>query len=146
MNKCFMQLQCSTLLKLFKCSFGNIMILCVCVCLFRAAHWHMEVPRLGVESELQLPLPAYTTAIAMPDLSHACDLLCSSQPHQIFNPLSKEGHGSNLHPHGYYLGLLLLSHNGNSQKYYNFNHCLLWKSCGTPLPLTYVCMCVCIHC
>ena len=29
--------------------------------------WHMEVPRLGVESELQ-PL-AYTTATAMPDLA-----------------------------------------------------------------------------
>ena len=29
--------------------------------------WHMEVPRLGVESELQLT--AYTTATAMPDLS-----------------------------------------------------------------------------
>ena len=27
--------------------------------------WHMEVPRLGVESELQLP--AFTTATAMPD-------------------------------------------------------------------------------
>ena len=44
---------------------------------------HMEVPGLGVELELQLP--AYTTAIATPDLSHICDL------HQcwIFNPLSK---------------------------------------------------------
>ena len=29
--------------------------------------WHMEVPRLGVKSELQLP--AYTTATATPDLS-----------------------------------------------------------------------------
>ena len=29
--------------------------------------WHMEVPRLEVELELQLP--AYTTATAMPDLS-----------------------------------------------------------------------------
>ena len=29
---------------------------------------HKEVPRLGVESELQLP--AYTTATATPDLSH----------------------------------------------------------------------------
>ena len=29
---------------------------------------HMEVPRLGVESELQLP--AYTTATATQDLSH----------------------------------------------------------------------------
>ena len=28
--------------------------------------WHMEVPRLEVESELQLP--AYATATAMPDL------------------------------------------------------------------------------
>ena len=36
------------------------------------AGWHMEVPRLRVESELQLL--AYTTATAMPDLSHICDL------------------------------------------------------------------------
>ena len=33
---------------------------------------HMEVPRLGVESELQLL--AYTTATATPDLSHVCDI------------------------------------------------------------------------
>ena len=33
--------------------------------LFRAAPWHMEDPRLGVKSELQLP--AYATATAMPD-------------------------------------------------------------------------------
>ena len=32
----------------------------------------MEVPRLGVESELQLL--AYTTAIATRDLSYVCDL------------------------------------------------------------------------
>ena len=32
----------------------------------------MEVPRLGVELELQLL--AYTTAIATPDLSTICDL------------------------------------------------------------------------
>ena len=31
----------------------------------------MEVPRLGVELELQLP--AYTTATATRDLSHVCD-------------------------------------------------------------------------
>ena len=30
--------------------------------------WHMGVPRLGVESELQLP--AYATATTMRDLSH----------------------------------------------------------------------------
>ena len=34
-------------------------------CLFRAALRHMEIPTLGVESELQLL--AYTTAIAMQD-------------------------------------------------------------------------------
>ena len=33
---------------------------------------HMEVSRLGVESELQLL--AYTTAAAMPDPSRICDL------------------------------------------------------------------------
>ena len=43
----------------------------------------MEVPRLGVELELQLP----TTAIATPDLSHVCDLHPSSQQCQILNPL-----------------------------------------------------------
>ena len=35
--------------------------------------WHMEVPRLGVESELELP--AYATAIAVWNPSHVCDLL-----------------------------------------------------------------------
>ena len=39
--------------------------------------WHVEVPRLGVESELQLP--AYVTVTTMPDLSHICDLYHSSQ-------------------------------------------------------------------
>ena len=48
---------------------------------------HMEVPRLRVESELQLP--AYTTAIAMPDPSHIYDLCCSLQQCWILNPLSE---------------------------------------------------------
>ena len=38
--------------------------------------WHMEVPRLGIELELQLL--AYTTAAAMPDLSQVCNLHHSS--------------------------------------------------------------------
>ena len=38
---------------------------------------HVEIPRLGFESELQLP--AYTTATAMPDPSPICDLHCSSR-------------------------------------------------------------------
>ena len=48
---------------------------------------HTEVPRLRVQSELQLP--AYTTARAMPDLSHACDLHCGLWQCWALNPLSK---------------------------------------------------------
>ena len=47
---------------------------------------HMEVPRLGVELELQLL--AYATAIAMRDPSHVYDLYCSSQQCRILNPLN----------------------------------------------------------
>ena len=45
----------------------------------------MEVPRLGVESELQLP--AYTTATRDP--SHVCDLHHSSRQRRILNPLNE---------------------------------------------------------
>ena len=56
--------------------------------LFLGSHpWHLEVPRLGVELELQLP--AYATATAMQNPSHVCDLHHSSQQHQILNPLSE---------------------------------------------------------
>ena len=48
---------------------------------------HMEVPRLGVQSELQLQ--AYTIATATQDLSHICSLQHSSRQRQILNPLSK---------------------------------------------------------
>ena len=49
--------------------------------------WSMKVPRPGVE--LELYLPAYTTATPMPDLSHICDLHYSSQQRPIRNALSK---------------------------------------------------------
>ena len=49
--------------------------------------WHIVVPRLGIKSELQLQ--AHTTATAMPDLSHICDLCHGIQQCQIFNPLSE---------------------------------------------------------
>ena len=45
----------------------------------------MEVPRLGVESELQLL--ACTTATATPDPSCVCDY--RSREHWILNPLSE---------------------------------------------------------
>ena len=47
----------------------------------------MEIPRLGVE--LELHLPAYAIATAMPDPSHFCGLRCSLQQYQILNPLSE---------------------------------------------------------
>jgi len=47
----------------------------------------MEVPRLGVESELQLPV--YTTATATGDPSHICNLHHSSGQCQTLNPLSE---------------------------------------------------------
>ena len=46
---------------------------------------HMEVPRLRVESELQL----LATATATWDLSHVCDLHHSSLQHWILDPLSE---------------------------------------------------------
>ena len=49
--------------------------------------WPMKVPRLGVQSELQLP--TYTTATATPDPRLVCDLNHSSQPHVILNPPSE---------------------------------------------------------
>ena len=48
---------------------------------------HMEVPRPGVKSELQLP--AHTTATATQDPSRICDLRYSSQQRRILNALSK---------------------------------------------------------
>ena len=48
---------------------------------------HMEVPRLGVELELQLM--AYTTATATQDLSLVYNLHHSSRQCRIVNPLGK---------------------------------------------------------
>ena len=53
--------------------------------------WHREVPRLGLESDLQLPV--YATAIAMLDLSWICNWCPAC---------------SNPHPHGHYVGFLTL--------------------------------------
>ena len=55
---------------------------------------HMEVPRLGVESELQLP--AYTTATATPDPSHLCNLRHNSRPCRILNPQREASDGTHL--------------------------------------------------
>ena len=47
----------------------------------------MEVPRIGAESEMQLP--AYTTATATQYLSYVCDLHRISRQCWILNPLSE---------------------------------------------------------
>ena len=49
--------------------------------------WHMEVPRLRVESELQLPV--FTIAKTTWDPSRVCSLHHRSWQHQILNPLSE---------------------------------------------------------
>ena len=85
----------------------------------------MEVPRPGVQSELQLPevprpgvqselqLPAYATAAAMQDLSCMHDLPHSSEQHSILNPLSKaRDQTCNLMDTSWVLNPW--SHNGNS--------------------------------
>ena len=58
---------------------------CLFVCFLGLHPWHMEIPRLGVQLELQLP--AYTTATATQDPSRVCDLHHSSWQRQILNPL-----------------------------------------------------------
>ena len=67
---------------LFLYLFFNLLI-----CFLGLHAWHMEVPRLGVKLEPQLP--AYVTATAMRDLSHIWDLHHSSWQCRNFNPLIK---------------------------------------------------------
>ena len=67
----------------------NILFFCfVLFFIFLGPHRrHTKVPRLGVESELQLPV--YTTATAMWDLSCVWNLHHSSQQCRILNSLSE---------------------------------------------------------
>ena len=58
-------------------------------CILGPHLWHTEVPRLGVESELQLL--ACATATAMPDLRHICDLHHSSWQCQILTRSVRPG-------------------------------------------------------
>ena len=60
----------------------------VLLCFLGSNLRHMEIPRLGVQSELQLL--ARTTAIAMPDPSRVCNLHHSSQQCCTLNSL-REG-------------------------------------------------------
>ena len=79
MNRCFGYLSTLTV---FVCLFV------FCFFVFLGLHpWHMEVPRPGVQLELQ-PL-AYATAIAMQDPSRVRDPHHSSWQRWILNPLSE---------------------------------------------------------
>ena len=80
---------------------------------------HMEVPRLAVESELQLP--AYSTATAPPGLSHICDLCCSLWQCQILNPLSGAGDQTHTLRDASWV-LNPLSHNRNSLGFLSWSY------------------------
>ena len=70
---------------IFWFGFGFCFCFCFCFCFLGPYPQHMEVPRLGVESELQ-PL-AYATAAATQDPSHIFDLHHSSRQCQNPDPL-----------------------------------------------------------
>ena len=78
---------------------------------------HMEVPRLGIDSALQLP--ACTPATATPDPSHICHRCHSLWQRQILNPLSGAGDGTRILMVAM-MGSFPLSHKGNA------SYCL-WK-------------------
>ena len=85
----------------------------------------MEVPKPGVKSELQLW--AYTTATAMWDPSHLCNLHCSfRQQLQVLNPLGEAG-GQTWILMNTSQVLNPLSHNGNSHLSSSFH-----SPCCTP--------------
>ena len=76
--------------------------------------WHLEVPRLGVKSELQLP--DYARATAMLDPSYIFELHCSLWQCWILNPLSEARDWTHI-----FMDINqvpnLLSHNGNSEDF-----------------------------
>ena len=78
----------------------------------------MEVPRVGVKLELQLP--AYATAAAAWDLRCICDLHCRLQQCQVLNPLSG-GQESNPQPHGCYVGSLAAEPQSSSMRLWSFD-------------------------
>ena len=75
-------------------SFYGVVFLFVCFCFLEPHPRHMEVPRVGVKSELQLP--ACTTATATPDPSCTCDLHHSSPKRRIPHPLSEARDGASI--------------------------------------------------
>ena len=90
----------------------------------------MEVPRLGVKSELQLLTSA--TATAKPVPSHIFDLYHSSRQPQILNPLSEPRDRSHILMDTSQV-LNPLSHNRNSWK-----DVLISETCGPSILYTHL--------
>ena len=68
-----------------------VAVVCVCarMCVCLGPHpWHMEIPRQGVESELELL--SYVTAIATRDPSRICDLHHRSQQCRILSKVARD--------------------------------------------------------
>ena len=84
-------------------------------CLLGLHLQHGEVPRLGVELEVQLRV--YTTVTATQDPSCMCGLHHSSWQHWILNPLSETRDQTHILMDTSRI-LNLLSHNGNSEFVY----------------------------
>ena len=85
------------MLIIFFCTFWPFVFLlllfffvCLLFCFLGPLPWHIEAPRLGVESELQLP--AYTTGYA--GSKRVCDLHHSSWQRWILDPLSEARDGT----------------------------------------------------
>ena len=83
----------------FQPDLSPICFFCLFVCLFFTVilephPWHMDIPRLEVESELQLP--TYTTATATKDPSLVFNLHHSSRQ-QILNTMSEARDGTRIH-------------------------------------------------
>ena len=95
--------------------------------------WHMEVPGIGVKSELQLP--AYVTVTATPDLSSIYDLHHSLWQCQILNLLSQARDRTLILIDTSWVNLL--SHNRSSRRTIISND-LIWTAVNPPLSHTQI--------
>ena len=67
---------------------GSFFFLRAIHAVYRSSQARGQIRATAASHTPQPQLPAYTTATARPDLNCVCKLHCSSQQHQIFNPLS----------------------------------------------------------
>ena len=89
-----------------------------CCCCFLGPHpWHMEVPKLGVETEHScrpMPQPQQFGIWAMSETYTTAHGMLDPQP-------TVWGQGSNPHSHGYKLDLFPLCYNRNSQSLISYS-------------------------